>query len=115
MIDIGISISDAIGLVGAVSYLSSYALMTMKKIKGESYTYLGMNLIGATFVMFSLTQNWNLSSFIIQGTWILLSINGMYNIFKCRKIKAEADQYAYGQPTRLTIPEESLQSKEYLS
>ncbi len=44
-----------------------------------SLTYLGMNLAGSLLLIISLLVNWNLSAFLLEAAWALIS---MYGIFK---------------------------------
>jgi hypothetical protein len=74
-------IYNVLGLFGTVFYFLSYALLNLNKLQGNSYTYILMNLIGASLVLFSLIKHWNLSSVIIQGGWIIFSIIGIFNIY----------------------------------
>jgi hypothetical protein len=75
-----ISVYDAVGMVGTLLYFLGYWLLSCQKIKGEGTTYITMNLCGACCVLFSLLNDWNLSSAIIQIGWIILSIYGLYKL-----------------------------------
>ena len=68
---------DAIGLLGVACYIAAYSSLQLRLIRGTDYTYTGMNLTAATLVLISLTNNFNLSSAIIQITWIVISIFGI--------------------------------------
>ncbi len=82
----GAQIHQAIGIAGVGFYISSYLLLQMGIIRGVSYTYAGMNLIGASFVLFSLASTFNLASAIIQTTWIVISAFGIARIFVLRNL-----------------------------
>ena len=69
---------DIIGTVGVFAYLFSYYLLQTGKIEIEKgYTYSLLNIIGATFVLISLTNTYNLPSLVSQSVWILLSFYGL--------------------------------------
>jgi hypothetical protein len=66
-----------IGYCGVAFYLGSYALLQSGVIRGGSYLYSAMNLLAALFVLVSLSVQFNLSSALIQVSWILISIVGL--------------------------------------
>lgn len=69
------------GLFGVVLYLSAYGLLQAGLIGGNSYTYTLLNLFAAAFVLVSLALHFNLSSALIQISWIAISIFGMIRVF----------------------------------
>ena len=71
----------AIGLFGAGVYLGSYALLQLGVLKGDSYTYSSLNILAPVCVMISLITAFNMSSAIIQSTWIVISIVGITRNF----------------------------------
>ncbi|MEX0344616.1 MAG: cyclic nucleotide-binding domain-containing protein [Rhizobiaceae bacterium] len=68
---------DTVGLLGVVMYISAYASLQLRLHRGTDYTYILMNLCAATLVLISLSNNFNLSSAIIQVTWITISLFGL--------------------------------------
>lgn len=74
-------LANSVGLTGVCVYLTSFALMQLGVIKGQSYTYASMVIIAASCVMFSLTKAFNMSAFVIQFSYIILSIVGMTRLF----------------------------------
>lgn len=72
---------DAIGLVGVVMYIAAYGALQLGLVQGSGYTYTLMNLAAALFVLISLMESFNLSSAIIQITWIVISIFGLARMF----------------------------------
>jgi CRP-like cAMP-binding protein len=67
----------AIGIFGAGVYLGSYALLQLGILKGDSYTYSTLNILAPSCVMVSLLTAFNMSSAIIQTSWIIISIVGI--------------------------------------
>ena len=65
-----------IGIFGAGVYLGSYALLQLGMLKGDSYTYSVLNILAPSCVMISLLTAFNMSSAIIQTSWIIISIVG---------------------------------------
>lgn len=77
---------DIIGTVGVLAYLLSYYLLQSGKIEIEKgYTYSLLNLLGATFVLISLTNSFNLPSLVSQAIWIALSFYGLLRTKGSRK------------------------------
>jgi hypothetical protein len=82
--------SEVVGVIGAFFILFAYFLLEAKKIKFKQFIYPFMNLFGALLVIFSLVYSWNLSAFIILGSWTLISLYGLYCFFNS-KPKHEKD------------------------
>ena len=78
--------SDYIGIVGVLLTLTAYYLLNVNKITSDSMLYLSFNLIGSCLLLVSLVFNWNLSSFLIEVAWVLISLIGLYRYFKVAKI-----------------------------
>ncbi|HMB14313.1 MAG TPA: cyclic nucleotide-binding domain-containing protein [Roseovarius sp.] len=68
---------NAAGLAGVVLYLGSYALLQAGILRGSGYTYAILNLFASCLVLISLTVAFNLSSAIIQVSWIVISLMGI--------------------------------------
>lgn len=75
------SLASAAGLLGVAFYLGSYALLQFGFLRGQSYVYAGLNLIAAACVLVSLSEAWNLSSALIQISWITISVIGMTRLW----------------------------------
>lgn len=73
--------ANGIGLFGAGVYLFSYALLQFGVLKGQSYTYAILNILAASSVLFSLISAFNMSSLVIQVSWITISIVGIVRLF----------------------------------
>ncbi|SLN22822.1 cyclic nucleotide-binding domain-containing protein [Roseisalinus antarcticus] len=72
---------NAIGLTGTVLYIGSYALLQFGLIRGSSLTYTLMNLAAACCVLISLSATFNLSSALIQSSWIVISVVGLLRLW----------------------------------
>ena len=68
---------DAIGLAGAGLYLISYTLLQLKFINSDGGQYATLNLIAASAILFSLSQQFNLASAVINASWIVISLVGL--------------------------------------
>ena len=78
---------DFLGNVGVLLILLSYLLLQMKKIKSQSMYYSLMNATGALLILVSLYYNFNLSAFVMEIFWLLISL---YGLWQSRSVKTEA-------------------------
>lgn len=75
-----------VGLIGAASFLIAYALLQMRVIHVDSHSYAWLNILGGATMIYSLSFNFNLSSFICQTSWLVIAIIGYINtLFRKRK------------------------------
>lgn len=72
---------DFIGLLGVAIAVLAFAILQAGLIRGQSYTYAGLNLLSAVLVLISLTASFNLSSSIKQVIWIGISLFGIIRLF----------------------------------
>ena len=70
-------ITQAVGIIGFIFYMLSYFLLLFGKLKGTDNTYILMNMVAASCVLFSLMNHFNLASALIQIFWIVVSIAGL--------------------------------------
>ena len=76
---------DLIGNIGVALILIAYLLLQLKRIKSEQLQYSLMNGIGAILIIISLYFDFNLSAFIIEFFWLLISIFGIFKTIKPSK------------------------------
>jgi len=74
-------ILECIGVAGFIFYMLSYALLQLGKISGQCYTYTLLNMLAASLVLISLTHQFNLASALIQISWIVISVVGIFRIW----------------------------------
>lgn len=77
--------ADIIGNIGVVCFLAGFFLLQKGKLLHSDLSYLGLNLCGAVLLMGSLLIHWNLSAFLLEAAWALISIYGIYTSLKNRK------------------------------
>jgi len=80
---------DFLGNVGVILILLSYLLLQMDKIKSQSMYYSLMNATGALLILVSLYYNFNLSAFIMEFFWLLISLYGLWQL---RSVKTQASK-----------------------
>ena len=75
---------DFVGNIGIVFILASYLLLQVEKISAQDWRYSAANGLGAALILFSLFFAFNLSAFLIEAAWLLISIVGLFKAFKAR-------------------------------
>ncbi len=80
-------IVDLIGLVGVFIIVVTYFLLQIEKIDPRSFAYSFLNAFGSLLIIYSLTFNWNLASFVIEFFWILISLYGLWKWWKNKRKK----------------------------
>lgn len=79
------TIYDFFGNLGTFIIIGTYLLLQSERIKSESPVYSVLNAVGAGLILLSLIHNFNLSAFIVEFFWVLLSIYGIFKYFLGRK------------------------------
>ena len=66
-----------IGLLGFVVYISAFGWVQLGWMDGNSAKYSLCNVLAASLVAISLFAEFNLSSALIQGSWIFIGLFGL--------------------------------------
>lgn len=82
--DITHLLAEIVGIVGVVLVITAYFLLQSEKMSGHSWSYLWLNAFGSFFILLSLLTRWNLPAFLIELTWLLISLWGMWRLLKRR-------------------------------
>jgi hypothetical protein len=77
--------SNAVGMIGVITILIAYYLLSTKRMAADTILYQFLNFIGAWLILFSLVFHWNTASVTIEIAWILISMIGMYKVYKEKK------------------------------
>ena len=80
---------NVIGNLGVIMIVGSYFLAQTGRMAGTGLGYTSLNALGAAFILVSLYFDFNLSAFIIEVCWILISMVGMARYFMHRRRNAE--------------------------
>lgn len=75
------NIYTAVGLFGVLTYLVNYTCLQMGLVSGQSYLYAGVVILGASSILVSLLDNFNLPTAVIQGSFILISLVGIIRLY----------------------------------
>ena len=68
---------DWVGLAGTASVLLGFFLLQAGKLHGQRIVFQLMNLLGALGILVSLYGKFNLSVFLLEATWALISGYGI--------------------------------------
>ena len=68
---------DLIGNVGVLLMVVAYLLLQLEKLSSSAISYLLLNALGAILVMISLRFRFNLSAFLMEAFWLLISLYGL--------------------------------------
>ena len=68
---------DVAGLIGVAFVLVAYLLVQTRHLDARRPVYLLVNALGAVLVLVSLWFAFNLSAFVIQCAWIVISVYGL--------------------------------------
>lgn len=71
------SLYQIIGIAGFLSYMVGFAGLQFGYLDGNGATFAWSNIIGAAFVLISLTHAFNLASAMIQISWIVIGLAGL--------------------------------------
>ena len=81
------SFTDFLGNIGVVLIIIDYLLLQLNRISSNSLSYSLLNAVGATLIIVSLISNFNLSAFIMEAIWVLISLFGLYRCFRTQPVK----------------------------
>jgi multidrug transporter EmrE-like cation transporter len=75
---------DFVGNIGVALILIAYLFLTLEKLDPKSVLYSILNGLGALLILVSLYFAFNLSSFIIELAWLLISMIGLIQAIRYR-------------------------------
>jgi paired small multidrug resistance pump len=67
---------DWVGMAGMATVLLAYFLLQAGRVGGTSHRYQLLNALGSAGVMVSLVGTFNLSVFLLEAAWIVVSLYG---------------------------------------
>lgn len=72
---------DLLGNLGVLFILVTYLLLQLEKVDVSSLLYSFLNAIGAGLILYSLFFEFNLSAFLIESAWLVISLYGLVRQF----------------------------------
>jgi hypothetical protein len=76
---------DLAGNVGVAMMVGAYLLLQLGKLKITDVSYSLINAVGAALVLISLLYSFNLSAFLVESFWLLISLFGLIKFLTTRK------------------------------
>jgi predicted membrane protein len=76
---------DLTGFIGVLLILVAYLLLQLDKLPSSSPRYTLLNAGGALLIIISLIFAFNLSAFIVEVFWFLISLLGLWRSLNSRK------------------------------
>ena len=73
---------DWVGILGTLMTLGAFFLLQAGKIHGNRLAYQLLNLVGAACVLVSLWNKFNISVFLLEATWVVISVYGIVRTFR---------------------------------
>lgn len=71
---------DVLGWIGALQILTAYALISLKKVEGDSLLYQLLNIFGSIFLVVN-TYYWNaLPSTLVNVIWLIIALFAVFSI-----------------------------------
>lgn len=77
---------DLIGNVGVLLMVIAYLLLQLEKLSSSAFSYLLLNTVGAILVIISLVFRFNLSAFLMEAFWLLISLYGLAKPLFSRRV-----------------------------
>lgn len=68
---------DFAGNIGVALMVIAYLLLQAEKLRSSDLSYSLMNALGALLVLISLLYRFNLSAFLVESFWLLISLYGL--------------------------------------
>jgi len=68
---------DILGNLGVVLIIGTYLLLQIDRISSHSSVFSGLNAVGAALILVSLMSEFNLSAFVIELFWLIISLLGL--------------------------------------
>jgi hypothetical protein len=84
---------DLAGFIGVLLIVVAYLLLQLDKLPSSSPRYSLLNAGGALLIIVSLIFAFNLSAFIVEAFWFLISLFGLWRSLSTRKHSKPGQQW----------------------
>jgi len=69
---------DVVGNVGVATILGTYLWLQIGRLDARSFGYSALNGLGAALITVSLLFDFNLSAFVVEVAWVVISVYGVF-------------------------------------
>jgi len=76
---------NVVGNLGVLLIVGSYFLVQIRRMSALNPPYILLNGMGALLILYSLWFDFNLSAFLIEVIWLLISLVGLGRYFLERR------------------------------
>jgi len=76
---------NVVGNIGVVLIVGTYFLVQVRRMSAIQPPYIVLNGLGALFILYSLWFDFNLSAFLIELIWLLISVLGLGRCYMERR------------------------------
>jgi len=80
---------DFVGNIGVVVLMIAYLMLQLNKLSSNGLAYSLLNAAGASLIILSLLVNFNLSAFLMEVFWVLISFVGIYRYFRLKSLRSQ--------------------------
>jgi len=77
---------DFLGNIGVLLLMIAYLLLQLNKLS-NGLVYSLVNAVGAGLIVLSLLSNFNLSAFLMEVFWVLISLIGIYRHLRRKSVQ----------------------------
>lgn len=77
---------DLVGNVGVLMLMVAYLLLQLNRLS-SGLIYSVLNAVGASLIVISLFTNFNLSAFLMEVFWVLISLLGIYRSLRPKTLQ----------------------------
>lgn len=75
---------DLLGLLGVAMIVAAYLLLQLERLRSTALSFSLFNALGAFLIMLSLIAKFNLSAFLMELFWFLISVFGVVKTAKAK-------------------------------
>ncbi len=68
---------DLVGMIGVIIVLAAYLLLQLETVSSTGMSYSVANGLGAVLILTSLVNEFNLSAFVVESAWLVISMVGL--------------------------------------
>lgn len=79
------TLHDVVGTLGVALIIGSYLLVQIRRLSATGLPYTVLNTLGAAGILFSLYFDFNMSAFLVELFWLLISLLGLGRIYLERR------------------------------
>ena len=79
------ALHDLVGNIGVVMIVGSYFLVQIRRMSATELPYILLNGLGAGCILYSLAFDFNMSAFLLELIWLLISLLGLVRVLVERR------------------------------